>query len=511
MRSNTSMSQLYSQLSRICAILLFVFLIFALVSMLLPAPPIQAAGNTYYVSKSGNDNSSGTQSQPWRTLEKAVRTATAGDTVYVRGGTYNEWFLIDNHSGTAANPIRFLNYPGENPIIDGAGLSDPGEQRGVITIGRSYIHVEGFEVKNGIYQGIFCWGGSPWTGITVKDCVVHDCGYSGVNFSAWGKWDAPLSNITIDGVEIYRCNGNTRVFTDENLTIMNVNGFEVKNCHLHDNIDKEGIDAKCGSKNGSIHHNEVEDSDAVGIYIDGFNRSQSNIDVYSNKVHNCRTGMGLAAELGNYSMMNINFYNNIVYQNNSGFSIWPSYEFNKTFTMINNTFYNNTNYAISVSNPARYNVNCVIRNNILVGQNSSVKLLNYPDYANGGITIDHNLFYSPGGYSSSNRYGTNYIRENPLLVNPPYDFRISDLSPAKNEGSASLAPSTDYTGASRPQGGAYDIGAYEYVDTESTQIVEPEKPASTSSNWWIIGLALLACILIIGGYMYLIKRKRARE
>ena len=89
---NTILKKNINLVPRLNIALLFVFLIFVLVSLLVPAPPIQAAGNTYYVSTSGSDNNSGTQSRPWQTLEKAVRTATAGDTVYVRGALTTSGF-----------------------------------------------------------------------------------------------------------------------------------------------------------------------------------------------------------------------------------------------------------------------------------------------------------------------------------------------------------------------------------------------------------------------------------
>ena len=44
----------------------------------------------YFVSPSGNDSNSGTQSAPFRTLAKAVGVATSGKTIVMRGGTYRE-------------------------------------------------------------------------------------------------------------------------------------------------------------------------------------------------------------------------------------------------------------------------------------------------------------------------------------------------------------------------------------------------------------------------------------
>jgi pectin methylesterase-like acyl-CoA thioesterase len=54
----------------------------------------------YYVATTGNDSNSGTQSDPWKTVQHAADTARAGSTVYVRGGIYEELVRI-NVSGNA--------------------------------------------------------------------------------------------------------------------------------------------------------------------------------------------------------------------------------------------------------------------------------------------------------------------------------------------------------------------------------------------------------------------------
>ena len=49
------------------------------------------------------------------------------------------------------------------------------------------------------------------------------------------------------------------------------------------------------------------------------------------------------------------------------------------------------------------------------------------------------------------------------FVNPAgFDLRLRAGSPAIDAGSAVLAPPLDRDGVSRPQGGAFDLGAYEY-------------------------------------------------
>jgi hypothetical protein len=48
-----------------------------------------ASATEYYVATTGADSNAGTLDKPFATLRKAVNTAVAGDTVWIRGGTYS--------------------------------------------------------------------------------------------------------------------------------------------------------------------------------------------------------------------------------------------------------------------------------------------------------------------------------------------------------------------------------------------------------------------------------------
>ena len=85
------------------------------------------SGSTFYVSKSGKDTNSGSFTAPWLTIQHAANTVTAGATVYVETGVYNESVNFPN-SGTSSEPITFANYPGETATIDGTGLAVNGTQ-----------------------------------------------------------------------------------------------------------------------------------------------------------------------------------------------------------------------------------------------------------------------------------------------------------------------------------------------------------------------------------------------
>jgi Right handed beta helix region len=79
--------------------------------------------HTYYVDAAmGRDSSNGlTLATAFLTIQKAASVAVAGDTVYVRTGTYRET-VTPAHSGTAGAPITFARYLNEQPVVSGANL-----------------------------------------------------------------------------------------------------------------------------------------------------------------------------------------------------------------------------------------------------------------------------------------------------------------------------------------------------------------------------------------------------
>ena len=86
------------------------------------------------------------------------------------------------------------------------------------------------------------------------------------------------------------------------------------------------------------------------------------------------------------------------------------------------------------------------------------------DSSSSNFTATHNVMWMSNG-SMPGTYGSNatYINENPKFVNlSGLNFHLSSSSPMINAGQA-LSPVThDYDGVLRPQGPAYDIGAFEY-------------------------------------------------
>jgi parallel beta-helix repeat protein len=102
---------------------------------------------TYYVSKDGNNNNNGFSESPWLTISKAAEIALAGDTVYIKAGTYNETITPKN-SGVDGKIITFTNYDDDEVIIQGQ------EAYGFyLGYGINYIKIDGLTITRGIGAG----------------------------------------------------------------------------------------------------------------------------------------------------------------------------------------------------------------------------------------------------------------------------------------------------------------------------------------------------------------------
>ncbi|MGB7567804.1 MAG: right-handed parallel beta-helix repeat-containing protein [Chitinivibrionales bacterium] len=113
-----------------------------------------ASAATYYVSPTGNDNAAGSLAQPFATLQKGNDAAVAGDTVYLRGGTYSITTPANSGAGISITKsgtsdtkrIYFWAYPGETPLFDFSNLQIAnGAYTFGIVISGSWVHLKGIE------------------------------------------------------------------------------------------------------------------------------------------------------------------------------------------------------------------------------------------------------------------------------------------------------------------------------------------------------------------------------
>ncbi len=109
--------------------------------------------STYYVATTGSDTNAGTLAAPFATITKAQATASTGDVIYLRGGTYSGFAIAGTDSnynyvhqiGKAG--ISYLAYPGETPVFDFTGTA--------VNLRVNSFHVTGANV---IFDGIVVTG-----------------------------------------------------------------------------------------------------------------------------------------------------------------------------------------------------------------------------------------------------------------------------------------------------------------------------------------------------------------
>lgn len=445
--------------SRACSRLLLVLL------LVLCWGAESAFGAQYYVALNGNDINPGTSSAPWQTITKAADTLVAGDVVSIGSGTYRER-LMPRNSGSNGNYISYTAQAGAVVVIDGATVTLPSYDSGLIHIeDKGYIKISGLQVRNAGSDinnaGIYIDNSNN---VIIEKNIIYNTVSSGI-----GVWNS--TNIIVDGNEVeLACNDGEQ----ECITVAATNGFEVKNNHVHHNgpgtIGGEGIDAKDGSANGKIFGNHVHDLSRLGIYIEAWDKHTHDIEVYKNRVYNCRNdGITLASEMGGL-LENISIVNNVISDNlNSGISITPNGEVARppmrNLLVINNTIHNNGDGSavdpwgggISVDNS---NIDTlVIRNNIF-SRNLLFQIL--VDVPVSGLSVDHNLIDGFRGYGNEVK-GSSSIEGDPHFSDVAHgDFHLGIVSPAIDNGSSLQAPNEDFDALQRPQGAGYDMGAFEY-------------------------------------------------
>jgi hypothetical protein len=409
----------------------------------------------YYVSKTGSNSNPGTTASPFLTINYGVSRLSAGDTLWVRAGVYDESLIYNVPSGASwTNKVRIAASPGAvvtmrptsgNFVLAFAGSSNAGR-----TGEQKYIEVDGInlDATGGITNEAVKIEAAPGYNahhIRIQNLTVT----SNANPPQAQEHPGNANAILVTGLRADAIGFNEFI----NLVVTGGPSVDVGNdfSSMFYIQTPDNLIANCNISNGIGAGVQLYNGNSPGSMPD---RTVIRNNIIRDFTRSLPTrGWGVIAYRGDGSKI----YNNLIYNialtgpGSSGI-----YLNNVTNTSVyNNTVYANASYGIQVDADAS---GTTVGNNISYGNGVQ-------DYANRGRQTTE----------MSNLFGID-----PQFVNPATkNFQLQTGSPAVNAGTAISVVTSDLAGRSRPQGGRYDIGAFELSDGEA-------KPPSTPTQLHVI-------------------------
>ena len=111
----------------------------------------------FYIAPAGSNSNAGSLGSPWGSFDYAIGQINPGDTLFVRGGTYDLSSRIRiQKGGTEDSPINMWAYPGEIPILDFD--SNPSTSDRGIQLERDWWHFRGLTIQNAPDNGVWVSG-----------------------------------------------------------------------------------------------------------------------------------------------------------------------------------------------------------------------------------------------------------------------------------------------------------------------------------------------------------------
>jgi hypothetical protein len=406
--------------------------LFVILGLMLMCASAQTA--TYYVSPTGLSTNPGTKDRPFLKLSHACDVVSPGDEIVMRAGTYSTSGPFGCKSGASWNePITIRPYPGETivwTIAEGASgsyfkIGEFGSSKFLKLIGEYTPSEDGI---------------SPGT----RSFILHRVGIVGTGDDLW-----------IENVEIRKTSGDC--IQGGNRMILRNNDIH----HCSTSLSHHGIYSH--TSDSLIEGNWFHHSGGFGIHL------------YNNKQNTgaCVPGERHTGTVSGCGVINNVVRGNRVYDNSSGMIIFPGVD----NTVVNNLFYRNRGAGIRCnSRDALIAHNTFYKNQGNTGSCAANVNLGQLVLNNGcqGGTVLNNLIWGANraAICASPQLSAVLIDHNltgktsdpidPMVVDANAgDFRLLLGSPAMDAGTPRADVTTDHIGISRPQGRAYDIGAFE--------------------------------------------------
>ena len=456
----------------------------------------------FYVSDSnGSDNNSGTLEAPFKTINKGISMVSAGGTVYVMDGIYqnenygnvdpstntnmdNQHVVTINKSGSEGAYITLRNYPGHLPKIqfDGRGGI-------VISNNMNYIIVEGFEVEgpaqdinyemaeadrdykievaededdstnynHSYFSGKGIWGGyGAHHNIIIRNNIVHDTCGSAIRFN-------DSDHILIENNIVYNSNWWT---SSASSAIVLAESVAVSG----DNTD----DIKMIIRGNIVYNNW----NRIRFYVTQLpdNSGNNNPNYGTANFQSIWDGQGIYVTRSDPEYAGTFLFENNLCLNNGKNGINFDHSHSASAIYQNNTLYYNGVHEIiqdiseAEGNPAHrgqkvggikanHVLNATVVNNIIMTRDNEFSALQLNNVYGSRVATD-NIIVN-GTYAWPATESNNLINVDPMFnsapetVNGPLtiegtDFSLMEGSPAINAGNPSYSPTHDINGNPRP-------------------------------------------------------------
>jgi parallel beta-helix repeat protein len=414
---------------------------------------------SYYVNTAvGLDTNPGTQTLPWRTIQKAATTAPIGSTITVLAGNYAE----------RVNISRAITLQGQGQVVTQG-----------FTVQADFVTIDGFEISNKSLDTTNGWG-IYLTGNNnmIANNYIHDTTWGGIMlFASIANPSLSNSNIVQGnrivhvgeiGIDV-RGRNNVIGYND----ISGVMQYPAWLTNPPTWADADGIHFHGSGhiiRGNYIHDILYTVPENIDPHIDCFQtfasspsqEPASNILFEQNRCDNAR--VQTTGEVGKGFMIagasNITIRNNII-KAYAGINAGAG---SNQLTILNNTIIGNLSLPITFDPVGLDFTNVpvsVVKNNIFYNMpGHSIYLQD--TISQNGMTSGKNIMYRSDGKAlwTTNTYS--HINDlwgiNPLLT---VDYHLLPSSPAIDVGYV-VPVSNDFDGNLRPLGAGYDIGAFEF-------------------------------------------------
>jgi len=451
-----------------------------------------------YVSQPlGSDSNSGSESSPFKTINKAISESIPGTTILVMDGLYqnnnygtgingtslnNSPVVNFNQSGVIGSPITLKNLNGHSPKIqfDGAGgIKFPN--------GVNNIIVEGFEIEgpsasityeqaiadreykilvseddddntsynHNYFSGKGIWGYGPHNNIIIRNNVVYNTPGSGIRFNDSDY--ITIENNTVYNTTWWTSSASSAVVYAESISSEGDNGSDIKMI-MRGNIIYNNWNripfyvTQLPDNNGNVGGNYGTASqdyilDGQGLYVTRSDPDYAGTFLFENNicVNNGKNGINFdhsdsASAIYRNNTLYFNGVHNIIQMQEHGELLHVG---------------NNKVAGIKANGV----LNATVVNNIIVTRDNEYSALAFNDIT--GTRLAVNNIFQNGTYAWPATVDNNLVNVDPLFVSAPTtvnglidisitDFSLTSNSPAINAGNPNHTPLTDIIGNIRP-------------------------------------------------------------